>query len=139
MGTSRRSADELLDLVRVLLLFQGAIFVATTIEAFVWALAFGAPGISVVASAATATTVLITRVRLRPDRRWIRRAVYIVEGAIIASLAIDSVLAFLIAHGSPPPVAILTRLVIPTVVIAVLDRSERRIAAPIPVTSAGVT
>ena len=44
MKTNRRPADDLLEVARALLLLQGAILIATTIEALVWAAVF--PGAS---------------------------------------------------------------------------------------------
>ena len=133
MDSSRRPADELLDLIRVLLLLQGAILVASTIEALFWGLVFpGATGASVALSGVAATAVLSARARLRAERRWTRRVVYIVEGVTLATLAIDFALAFAFSAGIPPTVALLTRFVLPVAVIALL-RHAARATAPIAV------
>ena len=130
MDMSRRQADELLEVVRVLLLVQGAILVATTIEALIWSIAFaGAVGPSFVMSATTALTLLVARARLRVDRRWSRRLVYIVEGMLVGTLAIDTALAVAITGTVPPPIALLTRFVLPLSVIALLRRAVRVSAA----------
>src|SRR5712691_493643 len=95
MDISRRPADELLEVIRVLLLLQGAILVASTIEAAFWGLVFpGATGTSVVMSGAVAAAALVARARLRADRSWTGRVVYVVEAVTLVTLAIDSALAF---------------------------------------------
>jgi len=114
------------DVLSVVLLLQGAILVATAIEAFVWGLAFpGAGGAPFLLSALAAGAILVARARLRPERRWSRRAIFIVESVILVSIGIDAALAVSITHAFPPAVAIITRLVIPVAVIALL-RSEVR-------------
>jgi len=129
MDLPRRPADDLLEVVRVLLLLQGSILVATTIEALIWGVAFaGAAGSSAVMSAAAATAVLLARARLRADRRWTHRLVYIVEGITLATLVIDTILAIAIARTLPPAVALLTRLLLPISVVVLLRRSVRAAA-----------
>jgi hypothetical protein len=140
METTGRHTDDLLEVARVLLLLQGAILVATTIEALIWSLAFGgAAGVPLVLSGATAAVILVARARLRADRRRTRRLVYVVEGVTLATLALDTALAIALTNAFPPPVALLTRLVLPLSVILLLRRSARASAAPIaPVTVAAV-
>jgi len=129
MDSSRRPADELVEVVRVLLLLQGATLVASTIEALFWGLVFpGATGASVVLSGAAAVAVLVARARLRADRLGTRRIVYIVEGVTLATLVIDSALAFALAAALPPAVALLTRFVLSLAVIALLRRAVRATA-----------
>jgi hypothetical protein len=130
MNMTRQPGDDLLDVARVLLLLQGAILLATTIEALIWGVAFGAAGFSVLLSAVAAMALLIARARVRPDRRGVRRIVYVVEGVVLVTLAVDTTLALLVTRGTPPALAIITRLVIPVAVIALLRRSERPLAAP---------
>lgn len=126
MEITRRPTADFLEVARVLLLLQGSILVATTIEALVWGLAFaGAPGTTVVLSGAAAVTALAASVRLRADRRWTRRLVYVVEGLTMVTLALDMVLATLITGAVPPAVALLTRFVLPVGVIAILRREVR--------------
>ena len=126
MNILRRPAEDLLEVVRVLLLVQASILVATTIEALIFGLAFaGAPGPSFLLSAAAAATLLVARARLRADRRWTERLVYIVEGVTVASLAIDTLLALLITGHAPPAVALLTRLVLPVTVVALISLAAR--------------
>lgn len=138
MVAPRRAADDLLEVVRALLLLQGAILVATTVEALFWRAAFGATGPSVFLSGAAAATVLVARARLRADRSWTRRIVYAVEGLTLAVLALDTVLAIAIADALPLPVALLTRLLLPMSVIALLHRAARAPAAPATSTVAAV-
>jgi hypothetical protein len=140
MKKPRRDPDDLLDVARVLLLVQGSILVATTIEALIFSSAFaGFGGSSVLLSAAAALSVLVARTRLRADRDRTRRLLYIVEGVILASLAIDTLLATLITHASPPAVALLTRLVIPASVIGLLLRSTTTAVATPAATPGGVS
>jgi hypothetical protein len=126
METTRRSTDDLLDVARALLLLQGAILVATTIEALVWAGLFsGASGSPALMSGASAIVVLVGRSRLRADRRWARRLVYLVEGLILLTAAVDVAIGLALAHALPPMVALLTQVVLPISVIALLRRSAR--------------
>lgn len=137
MASSRRPADDLIDVARVLLLLQGSILIATTIEALIWSAAFaGAAGTPVWMSGATAAAVLVARARLRPERVWARRLVFVVEGVTLTALAIDTALAILITGALPPVVALLTRLLLPLSVIVLLRRSARATAALVPSTVA---
>jgi hypothetical protein len=131
MDATRRSADDFLDIARVLLLLQGSILVATTIEAVVWGMAFaGAAAAPLLFTGAAAVVIPVARARLRADRHWTRRLVYGVEGFTLAFLAID--LAFAIAlTGTPSPaVALLTRFVLPVSVIFLVRQSARATVAP---------
>jgi hypothetical protein len=124
METIRRPPEDSLEIARVLLLLQGAILVATTIEALIWGIAFaGGGGMTFLVSWAAAVVILVARARLRGDRRKTRRLVYIVEGFTIATLAIDTALAIALTGAFPPVVAILTRLALPIGVIVLLRRS----------------
>jgi len=127
METTRRPADDLLDVARALLLFQGAILVATTIEALVWAMLFaGASGSPVLMSGASAFVILVARTRLRTDRRWARRLVYLVEGLILLTATINVAIGLALAHALPPIVALLTEVALPISVVALLRRSARQ-------------
>jgi hypothetical protein len=134
MQTNRRPADDLLEVARALLLLQGAILVATTIEALVWGAVFLGAGGTVLLSAGSAVVILVARIRLRTDRRWARRLVYVVEGLILALFAIDIVLAIALTHALPPLVALMTQLVLPMSVVTLLRRSARA-AARLPATA----
>jgi hypothetical protein len=132
MDMTRRTADDFLDLARVLLLLQGSILVATTIEAVVWGMAFaGAAATPLVLSLGAAVMILVARARLRADRRWSRRLVYGIEGFTLAFLALDLALAIALTGTPPPAVALLTRFVLPVSVIFLLRQSARATAAPI--------
>lgn len=132
MDTNRRPADDFLDLARVLLLLQGSILVATTIESLIWGMAFaGAAAAPVLLSAAAAAVILVARARLRADRRWTRRLVYGVEGFTLVFLALDLALAIALTGTPPPAVALLTRFVLPLCVIYLVRQSARATAAPI--------
>jgi len=110
----------------VLLLVQGAVLVATTIEALFWTLVFpGAAGMPFLMSAVAAVLVLVTSARVRAGRSWTRRVVYGVEVVILVNLVIDIALAVVITGHVPPIVALLTRFVLPLSVIALLRQSTR--------------
>jgi hypothetical protein len=131
MDNTRRHPDDLLDLARVLLLVQGSILIATTIEALVWGMAFaGSGGLAFVMSAGAAAGIFLARARLRADRRLSRRLVYVIESFALATFAIDSVLSIALTGALPPVVAILTRLVLPIAVNVLLRRSSRLHAPP---------
>jgi len=132
MDAIRTRTEELLDVARVLLLMQGAILIATTIESLIFGGIFaGAAGGPVFMSGAAAALILVTRARLRADRRWTRRIVYGVETVALVFLAIDTVLAVALTGALPPMVALLTQLVLPLSVILLLRRSARSARAPL--------
>jgi hypothetical protein len=135
MNMRPQPGEDLLDVARVLVLLQASILAATAIEALVWGIAFaGAPAVTVVLTGAAASVLLVARARLRADRHRIRRLVYVVEGVTIVSLGIDTALAMAITGAAPPVVAVLTRLVLPVFVIALLRRSAAAAATPTPAT-----
>ena len=126
METTRRPADDLLDVARALLLLQGAILVATTIEALVWAAVFpGASGSPVLMSCAAGVVILVGRTRLGDNRRWARRLIYLVEGTILLTAAVNIAIGLALAHSLPPVVALFTQAVLPLSVIVLLRRSAR--------------
>jgi hypothetical protein len=131
MNTNARPAHDLLDVARVLLLLQGAILVATTLEALIWGLIFPGAGGAALMSGLSAVVILVARLRLRADRRWSRRLIYLVEGSTVALFAVDMVLAIALTHALPPLVALITQLVLPISVVTLLRRSARA-TAPIP-------
>lgn len=69
MSTDRGPAKDLLEVARALLLVQGAILVATAIEALIWGVVFAGAGGTPLFSAGSAVALLIARVRLRSDRK----------------------------------------------------------------------
>ena len=131
MDANHRPTDDLLDVARALLFLQGAILVATTIEALVWAAVFpGASGSPALMTAASALVILVGRIRLRADRRRTRRLIYMVEGFILLTAAVDIVIALLLSGALPPMVALLTQVVLPIALIVLLRRSARRPRTP---------
>jgi hypothetical protein len=129
MDTTRRHTDELLDVARVLLLLQGAVLVATTIEALIWSVVFpGAAGTPFLMSGVAAVLVLVASARLRPARSWTRRIVYGVEMVILVNLVIDLALAVVVTGAVPPIVALLTRFVLPLSVIALVRQARATVA-----------
>ena len=132
MDNDRRRTDDLLDVARAFLLLQGAILFATTIESAIWSGIFPAGRGAVLMSGAAAVTIFVARARLRADRRWLRRIIYLVEGSTLALFAVDLALAAVLTHALPPVVAILTQLVLPVSVIVILRRSARAAMATIP-------
>jgi len=140
MDMTRRRTDELLDVARVLLLVQGAVLFATTVEALFWSLVFpGAAGAPFLMSAVAAVSVLVSGARLRAGRSWTRRVVYVVETVILVNLVIDLALAVAITGHVPPIVALLTRFVLPLSVIALLRQTARATVAPVAVSSLEAT
>ena len=131
--TLRTGAAAELDLVRVLLLLQGAILVANTIEAALFAVAFSAGVVpSVLATAVAAVAIFIGRARLGLGGRRSRRAIYIVEGVIVAMFALDLTLALVLTHQTVPAMAVLTRFALPVAIITLLGqiaRADQRDAA----------
>ncbi len=126
MQIERRPADDLLDVVRVLLLVQGAILIATTIEAAVWGAAFsGAPGVPMLMSGIAAAIVLIARLRISADRPAARRLVYAVECVVLVTFALETALAIALAGALPPVAAVLTQLALPLSVVTLLRRASR--------------
>ena len=132
MERTERSPDDLLDVARVLLLVQGSILVATTVEALVWSAAFaGATGLPALLSGASTVVILVARARLCADRSWSRRLAYGVEGVILAAFAMDAALAIALIGAYPPAVAFLTRLLLPISVILLLRHAARAGVAPV--------
>lgn len=122
---AQASRSDLLDVVRVLLLLQGAILIANTLEAALFAVAFsGGLTPTVVFTFAAAVAVLVARARMDASARA-RRALYIVEAIVLVMLAIDTALSLIITHQSVPPVTVLTRFVLPAAVIALVGRIGR--------------
>ncbi|MDQ6858534.1 MAG: hypothetical protein M3Z65_06015 [Chloroflexota bacterium] len=124
METSR-AADDLLDVVRVLLLVQAGVLLANTIEALFWGFVFPGAGPSALLCGIAALVIMIARSRLRADRRGPRRLIYVVEGLTVTFFAVDAVLAIALTHALPPLMTVLTQLGVPLAAITVLRRSAR--------------
>ena len=113
-------------MVRALLLLQGAILIATTIEAVIWGFLFsGTLGAPALVSAAAAGIVLVARPRMRPDRRRTRRLLYLVECVTLATFVVNAALAVVLAHALPPLAAMFTDCALPLSVVLLLRRSTR--------------
>ena len=127
--------DGVIDLVRVVLLLQGAILATAAVEAAFFSAVFGgASSPSALLTGVAALVIFVARARLSPARRRSRRALYVVEGTILLFFGIDVILTLLIARTAIPPVAAITQFVIPVAVIWLLGRVSR--AAPIAVEAA---
>lgn len=119
--TPRSIAAQRSELLRVLLLLQGAILVVTTVEAAIYGAAFaGAPGVPFLLSAGATAAVFLARARIDGQGRWPRGLLYLVEGSLIASIGMDTAFSLFVTHGAPPMIAALTRFVLPLAVIALL-------------------
>ena len=116
-------SDDLIEVVKVLLLIQAAILVASTIEAALWSTFFGPGGSGIAASALAALIAFVASTAVGHGRRWGLRLVYGLEAAVILVAAIDLALSLLLAGSSLPLVAMLTRLALPIAVIAMLRHS----------------
>ena len=121
MDTRQRSTGDLIDVVRVLLLLQAAILIVTTIEALVLGMAFGAGAAPAAFSATSALAILFARARIRSGSR---KPLYIVEGTLLLSLAVDAALMTFLRGGTPPLTTLITRGLIPVMVVALVRRSE---------------
>jgi hypothetical protein len=133
MNTDRARTDELIDLVSVLMLLQGAILLATTLESLVWALALpGGGGLALLLTGGSAVAILVARARMRGERRRLRRAVYVVEGLIVATFAVGTVLSLVLAHAAMPVLAVLSQFVLPVTVIGLLRRAARPAEVTVP-------
>jgi hypothetical protein len=114
--------NELRVVIRVLLLVQAAILLASAIEAFVFSGFFaGGSRLTVVLSGSAAAIALVARSRL--DGAIRRRLLYLIEAVIVASFGLDTLLALLMTHDAPPLVAILTAFALPLAIVALVRRS----------------
>jgi hypothetical protein len=124
--TTSQSGD-LVEVVRVLVLMQGAILVATTIEAALFGLAFGpatAPTVLITAGAAVLT--LAASRGLGRRKRWARRLTIGAEFAILAGALLELALSALVAGAAFGIVPTLTRLVVPVIAIVALREPAAR-------------
>lgn len=118
-----------LAVARAIVLVQGAVLVALTIEAAVFAAAFGpGAGAGVVVTALAAVLTLVTAVGLGRGARLAERWTVIAESAVLATGVLDLALALILTGSPVGPVVILTRFVAPLVVIALVRRTVRRVA-----------
>jgi hypothetical protein len=121
MERTTGQAGDLVEVVRVLVLMQGAILVATTIEAAIFSVAFGpAAGPGVLLTGGAAVLTLATSRGLGRGRRWARRLTVGAECAILAGAILELALSVLLAGATFGIVPTLTRLVVPIVVIVAI-------------------
>lgn len=125
--TTTGLSGDLVEVARVLVLMQGAVLVATAIEAAIFGLAFGpAAGPAFLFSACAAVLTLATARGLGRRRRWARRVTIVAEAAIFAGALLELGLSLLVLGAGIGLVPILTRLVVPVVVIAALRSPAAR-------------
>ena len=117
----------LVEVVRVLVLVQGAILVASTLESalfmgFVGPIAL--PGVIVTGLFAGVT--LATAAGLGRRARWARRLTIVAEVGVFLGGLVDLTMALLMTHALLGLVPLLTRLVAPAAVIVLLRRRAVR-------------
>ncbi|MBF6605482.1 MAG: hypothetical protein IVW53_07875 [Chloroflexi bacterium] len=121
--------DDIVELVRIIVLLQAATLTLATLETTVWFVAFGPTvGPSLALTAMSAMLTYATAVGLRRHARWARRVTLVAESLVFAGGSIDAVLALVVAGGPPPLVVALTRIAVPVLVIVLLRRPTARAA-----------
>ena len=116
-----------LDIVRVLLLLQGAIAFVNAIEALVGSTAFGlplSPAFLATASGALATLWLAARIGRRSRR--VRKVVFIAQIVWMVFAAIDLLLSLFLTQTPLELVPLLTRVVLPAAILYLLRRPATR-------------
>jgi hypothetical protein len=109
--------DPRLTILRALLLVQAATFVAGIVEALVFGAVLGPSGLTGAGLGAAATVVLVA-VRWRVPRRRATQILVILQVAIIAGWALELLLGVVLVGTLPPPMAWLTRFVLPVAGVA---------------------
>jgi hypothetical protein len=112
---------DLVEVAHLLVLIQGAILVARTIEA-VFFLAFtgAATAVSLGLTAAAATLTLATAAGLARGSRRASRWTLIAEAGVVAVTLVDMLLALVMTGEPLGPVELLVGLALPAAVIALL-------------------
>ena len=127
MERTTGQTGDLVEVARVFVLMQGAVLVATTIEAAIFGVAFGpAAGSAFVLTACAAVLTLATARGLGRRRRWARKVTIVAEVAILAGALLELGLSLLVLGAAIGLVPILTRVVVPIVVIAALRSRAAR-------------
>ena len=126
MGTDTstiRGDSSMLEVLRILVLVQGAIFVTTAVESLA-AIAFGGPALIplVALNGSLALIVLLSARGLRRGSRKARRTVVITEVLVMLMFALDSLISLFITQGGLGLVPTLTRFVLPTTIIWTINR-----------------
>jgi len=125
--TSPQMDTSVLGVIRTLLLIQGGIAVMSTLETLLAAAAFGpllAP-IVVLTSGAAFLTLMAARGIVRRSARARKTAIWL-EGFVLAFAVVDFLLAILLAKRGLELVPVLTRIVLPVVIIRLLRRRQVR-------------
>gem|GEM_PF-6409990 len=133
MDITTRSADpvgrlDLVGVIRCLVFLQGALLVASVVEATVF-LSFVGPsgaGAGLLTALAAALTLLAAAGIARRSRRA-RRWTFVAEVGVLLLAAVDVALAAILG-GQMPATSLVMRVVIPVVVIVLLRRAEVRVA-----------
>lgn len=114
-----------LEMVAVLVMVQGAILVGATVDALLF-LSFTGPagGPAVVVTAACAAATLLTAAALAGGSQLARRVTFVAEALVLLTGLVDLALALALAGGPPPLATVLTRLVLPATVLALLRRAR---------------
>ncbi len=130
MDTHRTSDHgSLVEVAVVLVFIQGAILVVGAVEAMVFASFVGPGGIaSILLAVVAAGLTLGTAWGLARHRRLARRWALVAETGVILVAGLDTALSFAIAGTGPGVVLVLSRIVIPIVVIGLLRRPVVRAA-----------
>ena len=120
---------DLVEVVRVLVLLQGAVLVASTLESLFFLAIFGPlTGPTVVLTAVAAALTLAVAWGIGRRSRRARRIALVAEAAIVAGALLDLALSIVMAGQVLPLVAIVTRLLLPIAVIAILRDGAVRAA-----------
>ena len=116
---------DLLEVAALLVLLQGAVLVAGILESLVFA-AFVGPGAigTAILGALAAALTLWASAALRRGSRRARRLTLVAESVATVVAVLESMVALLIAGALLPPVALLTRVVVPVAVIVLVRRSS---------------
>lgn len=125
--TSPQMDTSVLGVIRTLLLIQGGIAVMSTLEALLVGATFGvmlAPIILLTAGAAF-LTLMAARGVVRRSPRARKTAIWL-EGLVLVFAAIDLFLAIVLAKRGLELVPVLTRIVLPIVIIRLLRRRQVR-------------
>lgn len=131
MNRMTTGPGDLLDVLRVLLLLQAALYLVFAIEALVFAGFFGPSALGAVAlSLAVTLGLLIARARLDRLARRGRRLLAGFEGLLLAVAVLDAGLALLAAGQLLGLVPALTRGVLPIAIVLLLRRLVRTPAEP---------
>lgn len=123
--TNQQHPDDrgLVEVAIVLVGLQAAIGFTGVVEALVFASMLGAPALGgAFLTAIAASAALVTAIGLGRRARWARRWALIAESAVLALALLDAVLAPLLLGTELVLVSLLTRVVVPVVVIGLLRR-----------------